>query len=36
MGDLVYSNLFINTKYYAIFGGDYTIYKKLKGQLADF
>ncbi|CAD8128315.1 unnamed protein product [Paramecium sonneborni] len=36
LGDSQYHSLFINTKYYAIFGGDYFLFDKLKGQLAGF
>ncbi|CAD8109520.1 unnamed protein product [Paramecium sonneborni] len=36
LGDFKYHSLFINTKYYAIFGGDYFLFDKLKGQLAGF
>ncbi|CAD8156959.1 unnamed protein product [Paramecium octaurelia] len=36
LGNQQYNNLFINTKYYAIFGGDYTIYEKMKGQISGF
>ncbi|CAD8109141.1 unnamed protein product [Paramecium sonneborni] len=36
LGDSHYHSLFINTKYYFIFGGDYFLFDKLKGQLAGF
>ncbi|CAD8176760.1 unnamed protein product [Paramecium pentaurelia] len=36
LGNMKYNSLFINTKYYAIFGGDYTVYEKMKGQVAGF
>ncbi|CAD8197943.1 unnamed protein product [Paramecium pentaurelia] len=36
LGNSQYYSLFINTKFYAYFGGDFTIYQKLKGQLAGF
>ncbi|CAD8185287.1 unnamed protein product [Paramecium pentaurelia] len=36
LGNNQFSNLFINKKYYAIFGGDYTVDEKMKGQIASF
>ncbi|CAD8126690.1 unnamed protein product [Paramecium sonneborni] len=36
LGNFKFNNLFINTKYYAIFGGDYTVYQKMKGQIYGF
>ncbi|CAD8108685.1 unnamed protein product [Paramecium primaurelia] len=36
LGNKQYNSLFINTKYYAILGGDYTVYEKMKGYLARF
>ncbi|CAD8117342.1 unnamed protein product [Paramecium sonneborni] len=35
-GDEYYGNLFINTKFYAFFGGDRTVYDKMKGQTYGF
>ncbi|CAD8121897.1 unnamed protein product [Paramecium sonneborni] len=36
LGDELYKSLFINIKYNVIFGGDFTVYEKMKGYVARF